>query len=763
MQTIEESLFQAIKKDDKKAFDALMENTQCGACRLGRFPTLSLLYLYDAKKILADYEEKFIDITSFTAYSEPVEISKKFSSKAGKCLRLYLNEIVSPLEMLLILNKTNRLKRLYPLAKNASSSIKGRLKAIYFIKYSLSIKFEGNAIVIDKRPLNYSEKKKIFNICICVVLALIIFVGGPITAYSILPKRSEGEVMKLSHIDFASQKEYVLKKDIVLPKNFSVEKVNCTINGDGNKLIIGDNATLGELNGSLSNLTIESGSGAIFNSVNENAKIQNVTLNVNAEIETSQGGAFLALKNYGLIEDVTLNASGKITASAPSTNGQEEFAFGGIVYQNNVKSNGAAGTIKNCAVNYSEFSLAGETSANASFGGVAGVNNGYLQNCKVAGEIVADTFDIAGVCSLNNGVVSGNVNEANLSQTSDDTEWNPIVSGIVLTNAYAVENCDNKGKITSKSTCGEFEINEEYDSAASATGIAYLNRSSMTTPFIKNCDNLGDIESTAEYRDIYAAGICISSSGIIERCKNDGRIDAKTANGLNIYVGGIASLAFGDVYRSVNYGAIIATGDGETQAGGISARAIAELSYCFSSGEIDVTAKKVYAGGILGYSDIASAYTMTGISIYVGSVDYCISESKLTVNTTGDGASYVGGITGYVKEQGFNNDEIFFGGCVTNSYFMGEYLSYASYFGNIVGVCGANVYEKNSYTTDSGEFYNFGGNYYLDNGLKSFGATLKGEDKFVAVDGKGAASATVEFIKNSENYKSILAKIPKSL
>ena len=128
MQTIEESLFQAIKKDDKKAFDALMENTQCGACRLGRFPTLSLLYLYDAKKILADYEEKFIDITSFTAYSEPVEISKKFSSKAGKCLRLYLNEIVSPLEMLLILDKTNRLKRLYPLAKNASSSINGRLK-----------------------------------------------------------------------------------------------------------------------------------------------------------------------------------------------------------------------------------------------------------------------------------------------------------------------------------------------------------------------------------------------------------------------------------------------------------------------------------------------------------------------------------------------------------------------------------------------------------------------------------------------------------
>ena len=95
---------------------------------------------------------------------------------------------------------------------------------------------------------------------------------------------------------------------------------------------------------------------------------------------------------------------------------------------------------------------------------------------------------------------------------------------------------------------------------------------------------------------------------------------------------------------------------------------------------------------------------------------------------------------------------------------MGEYSSDASYFGNIVGVCGANVYEKNSYTSGSGgEYYNFGGNYYLENGFKSFGATLEGEDKFVAVDGKGADSATVEFIKNSENYKSILAKIPKAL
>ena len=133
-QTIEERLLQAIKKDDIKAFDALMERAQCGAYRLGRFPTLSLLYLYNSRKILKKYEESFLKITAFEALREPAELSKKFSSKAGKCLRLYLNEIVSPIETLLILDKTKRLTKVFPLTK-PSSSVKGRLRSIYYIKY----------------------------------------------------------------------------------------------------------------------------------------------------------------------------------------------------------------------------------------------------------------------------------------------------------------------------------------------------------------------------------------------------------------------------------------------------------------------------------------------------------------------------------------------------------------------------------------------------------------------------------------------------
>ncbi|MDE7215505.1 MAG: hypothetical protein K2O08_01730, partial [Clostridia bacterium] len=709
MQPIEESLFQAIKKDDKKAFDALMETTQCGAYRLGRFPTLSLLYLYKARKILSAYEEKFLEITNYTALSEPIEVSAKFSSKAGKCLRLYLNEIVSPLEMLLILDKTMRLKRVYPMTKNISSSIKGRLKTIYFIKYSLSVKFEGNSIVIDKRPLSYREKKKIATICTCLILAITIAIGVPVTTVSLIPKPIEGEVTKLSHIDFSSEKEYTLKKDIVLPENYSVEKVNCIINGDGKKLIFGKGANLGDLNGKLSDLTIDSSGDAIFNSITENAAIENVTVNVNADISTEKSTALIALTNYGTIENVTVNVSGNINAIAKSTDVTEELTFGGIVNQNNVRNNNAIGTIKNCVVNYSQFTLVGESSANAVFGGVAGVNNGYLQDCKVTGEIVADTFDIAGVCSVNNGLLSGNTNEADLSQTSADTGWNPIVCGIVLRNAYAVEKCQNTGRISAVSNCSQFEVQEEYEPTASATGIAYLNRSTMTTPYILNSDNLGDIECSADYRHAYAAGVCLSSSGAIENCKNSGEVNGKANNGFDAYVGGITTLAYGDIYKAVNEGNVSATAGGTAYVGGISAQAVSQLSYCHSSGDITVTAENVYAGGIIGFTDVAtSASIYGGVNVYFGIADRCISENQINASVIGDKPAYVGGIVGYVSEKGFNDNEIYYGGCVTNCYFIGERVSDVLYFGNIVGVCDVNIYEINSFTSGNSEYYNFG-------------------------------------------------------
>ncbi|MDE7372651.1 MAG: hypothetical protein K2N18_01160, partial [Clostridia bacterium] len=480
-QSIEDSLLKAIKKDDIKAFNALDEKARSGVYRLGRFPVLSLLYLYKSSKILKEYEEKFLTISSYEELSEPIEVSKKFSAKARKCLRLYLDEVVSPLEMLLILDRTQHLKKIFPMTK-PTSQVKGRLKAIYSIKYALGVRYAGDSISLDRRPLSRREKKRLVTACISAVLIIAIVIGVPVTTVSLMPKHVDGEVVTFSDIKFDSVKEFTLKNDVTVPEGFSPRTMNCSIKGNGKKLILKKGVSLGELNGKVSDITIETAGDPIFTALTVNASLENVTVNVNADITKEEQSAFVVLTNYGRIDGVTVNVSGKVNALAPNVELPEgssnEFAFGGIVQNNsylfyNILQQYKRGIIINCTVNYSQLTLKGESSANATFGGIAGVNEGYLQNCTVSGEIVADTFDIAGICAENNFGLVNDINNAKLTQTSASDQWNPNTAGIVLNNGYAVENCINNGEISAVST--STPVDEDISLAAISAGIACIN------------------------------------------------------------------------------------------------------------------------------------------------------------------------------------------------------------------------------------------------------------------------------------------------
>ncbi len=763
--SIEERILQSIKHDDIKAFNAVAQSSRCETFRLGRFPLLSLMYLYNSRKLLSEYEDRLLQISVFEELREPFEISKRFRVKAGKCLRLYLNgEIVSPLEMLLILNKTKRLKNVYPSVK-PTSAVKTRLKSIYSIRYALGIKFEGDEIIIDKRPLNRREKRNIAALCMSLIVALTIIISVPVATVSLIPKPVEGEVTAFDQIDFSSKKVYTLKNDIVVPENYTLERVNCTINGAGRKLTVGKGAMLGELNGQIYDLTMDTYGTVVFKSVSLGAIIRNVTVNVNTDIAVSEGGAFVALTNYGSIENLTLNASGSIKAVATSGVSSQEFYFGGIVHNNSYTfyaSNQTiyVGVIKNCEVNYDKFTLSGETKANAAFGGVAGKNGGYVQDCKVVGEITADTFDVAGVCADNERLLSGNVNEADLFQTSADTEWNPIVCGIVMTNSYAVENCVNKGTLTAVSTCGQFELQENIEPTVSAAGIAYYNTGSEQTPYLKNCVNYGKVSGYAEYRNTYSAGICIASSGAIESCINRGAVTVESDNGCSANSGGIAAQAYGYIYKSINEGSVSASGDGTSYIGGIAAYSRAQFLTCLSRGDVTVSAKEVYAGGIFGFGDVIAN---SASYIFGGTADYCISECKLEVTSASGNTSYVGGIAGYVSETAItvNDTVVYRGGRIINSYFTGECNSDVTYFGNIAGVCGANIYEINSYTSGISIYYNFKDNFYIENSFKAFGAKKSADGEFEIAADKGASPSTLENIKKSDGYKSILSDLEK--
>ena len=755
-QSIEQRLLQAIKTDDAGAYGALAESARIGEYRLGRFPVLSLMYLYKSRKLLAAYEHELLRVSTYAKKNEPAEISIKFSGVAGKCLRLYYDEIVSPLEMLLILDKTKRLTKVFQGA-HTTEQIKSRLQAIYSIKYALGVRFEGNNIIIDKRPLSYREKKRILTVCLCSALGLAVVVGVPTITTSLIPKPVEGEVNKLSDINFSAKKEYALKRDITLDK--SVEVVNCTIKGNGHKLILRDGAAFGTLNGKLTGMTIESSGGSVFYTVSSGASVTGVTVNVDADYEYNQSAALIATVNYGEFDGVTVNVRGSLAATESADEAVTELAFGGIVQNNSYTFNAKTeaydfGVVKNCTVNYSEFNLAGATGANASFGGVVAVNNGYVLDCTVTGDIDADTFDVGGVCYVNYGDISGCVNSADIIQRSAESEWNPIASGIVINNAYSVEDCRNTGRISVAST-GEKSESEDNEHTAVATGIAYINRNANLVTYIKNCENSGDIESYAAGGNAYAAGICTSSSGGIERCGNVGAINAKADNGYQTCVGGIADYAYGYIYKSTNGGDLSATGSGNAYAGGISAYARAQFLYCASTGEITVTAKNVCAGGIFGVSEVDNYGR--------GTAEFCISENRLDVTVTDGGAAYVGGIAGFVSEQQFSSSGggvAYHGGGVTDSCFIGECVKQNVYFGNIVGVCGFNIYTNNLYYSNSVGYPYFDGNYYADNNaFKAFGAALKSDGLVPNVADKGATHSSVEQVKNTETYKTIVSEL----
>ena len=786
-QLTEENLLEVIEKDDVKAFSALMNETRCGGYRLGRFPVLSLLYLYKSRKILSKYEADFLKITSWEELREPASVAKVFSEQAGKCLRLYLSEVVSPLEMLLILDNTKRLKRVYPLTK-PSGVVKERLQTIYKVKYSLEIKFESSDIIIDRRPLKRSEKKKIVTVCLCSFLAVAVAVAVPVTTVSLMPKRADGEVTKLKHINFGAQKTYTLTNDIIIPENFSVEKMNCTIVGNGKKLVFGKGAKIGEMNGKLQGVEIITSGSPLFTTVTEKAEIKEVMVNATADITTSESSAFIALTNYGLFDGVTLNVSGKVSAVV----GEDEVTFGGMVLNNSVKYNAFSqpyyGRISNCTVNYSGFLLDGEIKANGVWGGIAGTNSGLIIDSTVTGSITSDTFDLAGVCSVNSYGISGVINAATLSQTSASDGWSPIVCGIAVENTYVVENSENRGVLSAKSTCGKIEETP----SVTVAGIVYKNNGKVES--CKNsgaisADGSGDVSAvgisgisygsvytsvnegpiSAKGDIVYSGGVCASNQGTMQECKNSGAISAEGSG--EAYVGGISSIMYGYIYKSVNEGSI-SVGGGEAYVGGISAYSGAQILNCIAGGDITVSANTVYVGGIMGYSLVYQS----GIYIPSGSAEYCISKSKISVTSQGE-QSCVGGIAGFVQEEGFTQvvyddngkavkdedgnpvtETVYYGGSVTNCIFLGSSEKNITYYGNIVGVCGANIYETNEYKLGEKVYYNFKDNYYVENSLPSFGAAVTQDEEYIAVEGKEATSLSRQEIEELEVYKNILAE-----
>ena len=675
MQAFEQKLLNTVKKDDIKSFKSMMRDTNLGNLRMGRFPVLSLLYLYGARRILSAYEEGFLKISNWENVGEPIEVSQLFAKKAGKCLRLYFDEIVSPIEMLLILDRTRRVKKAYPVAK-PSESVRRRLKAIYSIKYALNVSYRGTNIVLDRRPLNRREKRRLALACIGCLLILAIVIATPITAAALLPDLDAGEVTKLKHIDFSSAETYTVLKDIVIPDGYTVDTVNCSFKGGGGRLIFGKGATFGQFNGTMSDIEICTAGSPIFQACTNISSIENVLVNVEADVEASSNAAFVAVASAATFKNVKVNARGKVRAVAGETSGEQaaSMLLGGIVAQNLYAGNGAQrvyGTLENCSANYDGLSLEGELEANASFGGLVGENYGVVRGCTVTGSISAHTVDLGGACYLNAYELMDVTCVATLTQIAEDSAWTSVVGGIAIENSGSIEGCQSK------------------------------------------CD-------------------------------------------------------------------ISVTSAGDAICGGIAAQSCGHITLCASSGKIVVNSKDdAICGGIFGMSEIILDEARN--TYYIGPVSKSLSTSALSV-TAGGEKSYAGGIGGvlqygtimqpvYGSDGNVVMDEdgkivttpMYFSGTVTECVFMGSVSADFDAVGSILGVCGSNVYDENSYLMNGEKQTVFEGNIYVaSSGQAAFGGAATADGDILIAPDKGAKAMSRDEISASDLYGEIIARTEKN-
>lgn len=488
------SLLESIKQDNLILFSTSIKNNKY--ISFGRFPILSLCYLYNAKKILKNYKQDFDNISDYKIVEEPFEIYKKFKNYAGRTLRLYLNgDIVTPLEMLAILHYDALLKKEY-IAQTKSQKQIDNLKSIYRINKQ-KIELDENSISIEKSSLNTSQMRfhkitLLATTTFITVICFIFIVSSIITGFGVC--NSPFYVYNQTQLLLAlnSNKNFVIKNDITLTNTSNNFNFYGSLDGGGFTIFIQnvlDDYLINNNFGIIKNLKICYG--------NVTSKNQNQN-EINKTISTST--SLLVNNNSGTIQNVDIETS---KLNITFSNSSNIIFFNGFAITNN-------GTVKNCTIS-SNVNLVSKIDKDCFFSGFVGNNYATVENCVYNNScsIITNEVDASGIVNINNikGLTNYCKNYADISQTSSRNRNSPNASGIAIHNYSLIKNCYNFGniKITSNND------NTGAQGIIFVGGICAENYSN-----ILKCLNKGQITAFSKRILVYAGGIsAISLSGIV--------------------------------------------------------------------------------------------------------------------------------------------------------------------------------------------------------------------------------------------------------
>lgn len=549
-------LFDAIVKDDLKSFSSIMiSKSDLNIC-FGRFPILSLLYLYGSYKILEKYEKFLMPIHNFYVVEENYDAYLKFKKHAKKSLKLYVfnEKIIYPAEMLAILDERFLLDKYFKkLYKN--EEIVKNIRKIYILNRKIDIDISQEDVEFPKKKLNLKQKLYVAG-TVCALAVAIAF-----SSVSVLfIKNRSGIGLASAPIKISTEQElqtaikkgqmyYELQNDIVLTKEFEAQNFSGHLDGNGHEIVATtylDEGLVSTLSGSITDLVV---SAEIVD--------KNVTSNFAVIAKKSSG----TIKNIKLVAEIDWQA-----------HNDEDIYLAGLVAEN-------TGSVEDSKVEIFG-TLNNNRSSNVYFAGVVGLNDGVVKNCTTpTARVQADTVDMGGIVAVNNNLVENCKNDITLVQTSAK-EWHPNTAGICITNHGKIEGCLNTAEISSESTVATKTEDSEY--AVIVGGIVCDNYGG-----IYNSSNSGKVVAKGDVSVCYAGGIAARNvltdvRAVVDKCKSTNKdesiIFAYSKSGL-ICVGGIVGHNSSEVLNSGFVGNINADTD-----------------------YADNTKVACYVGGVVGYN-----------------------------------------------------------------------------------------------------------------------------------------------------------------
>lgn len=524
------NLLESIKSDDLVLFTRLVKDRY--NLSFGRFPLLSVCYLYNAKSIIKSFELKLCKQLEYVEITELFEIYQLFKSIAGRSLRIYVNDSkVSPLEMLAILHKDSIVRKKFRIFCKDDNVI-SRLKLIYSINSQKMI-ITPMSIRISKAPLsNYKKKVYCGSIIIASLMSILMTIAyivcgcvlglGTIT----MPFKIINEKQFFRALN--SSGYYVINSDLNINNIKSIKSFKGKINGNNHKIII--NSTLNEC-------LIQSNNGEIENF--------NIIYNFKPEdVEIGSDFSLFVNENLGVLCNVNIECNQLDIVVNDSDDNEVCLSTIAIVNR---------GTIQNCKINVSG-EINSECIANeCSFGGVVGKNYSLVENCTFSSNkgIKSSEIDISGIAILNDKnakIISCN-NKANLAQVSSLRGWSPNVAGIALCNYGLIESAINNGNLEVES------LNNDEDALGNVfiAGISTTNYGSVI-----KCFNNGEIVVDSIKLIVYGGGITAYSYYYLDNnqiilpeivnCISSCNMNVKTQlDNAFVFAGGISGYLYGKI------------------------------------------------------------------------------------------------------------------------------------------------------------------------------------------------------------------------